>query len=617
MLNRYPIWKWKYIFVFTILIVSLLYAIPNLYGEDPSVQVISKNGDFVNQNVFRTIKEVIQKNRIKYKSISLEHGIVTLRLNDLNTQLLAHDIIKKRIQNKYITSLNLIPATPNWFNWISAKPMQLGFDLRGGVELLIEVDIKNLVKNIINQKTSNLIGELRQKNILYNKIYSDKNFNIKIIFNNFYDCNQALTYLKSIHKELLFNINDHNIININISTSYINQLRENAIQQNIIILRNRINQLGISQSSIQRQGFEHILINLPGIQDISSAKKLIGTTATLEFRLVNTSMHSNLISHNIIPFDSEIKYTSNGQPVLLYKHVILTGNHITFSTASLDKDNNPEINIVLDSKGGDIMSNFTKDNIGKFIATLFIEYKDSGKKYSQGSSILMKNEEIINIANIQSQVSNNFRITGIKNLNSARQLAILLRAGALVTPIQIIEERTIGPTMGQKNISQGIKACLFSLFSCVIFMILFYKKFGLISVTTLLINLIIIIAITSLLPNVTLTMPGIAGIVLSLAVAIDANILINERIKEEIYNGCAIAKAINKGYKNALSSIIDSNITTLIKAIILYIFGIGSVRGFAIMTIIGIMTSMLTLVVFTKSIIDFFYSNRNIKNLSI
>ncbi|PPI88388.1 protein translocase subunit SecD [Candidatus Pantoea edessiphila] len=615
MLNCYS--SWKYVFLSFIFVISLLYALPNLYGEDPVIQITGKNGNFASQDISDNIKKALKQNFIKYKDISIDNKTIIVRFNNTDTQLLAHKIITKTIGKKYSTLLNLVPAIPSWLSLISARPIKLGFDLRGGVQFLIEVDIDSIIKKIQDKNINSLSYDLRKKAIPYTKIYLSKKDSLNINFKNFKDLNNAFIYLKSTYKDLSLRNNDNNSISAVINKVYLNKLRENIIQQNIEILRNRINQLGISESSIQRQGSEHIRINLPGIKNIAQAKELIGATSTLEFRLVNTSVDSNLISKNIVPLDSEIKYMTDGQSVLLYKNVILTGDHITYSTSSIDEYNNPEVDITLDSIGGNIMSAFTRDNIGKSIATLFVEYKNSHKKNSKGHEILIKNEEIINIANIRSQVNNRFRITGIKNFNKAHKLSMLLRSGTLIAPIHIVEERTIGPTMGRKNIKKGLEACLCGLISCFSFMVFFYKKFGLISIAALIINLIIIIAITSLLPGVTLTMPGIAGIILTLAVAIDANILINERIKEEICNGYSIQKAIHKGYKNALSSIIDSNIITLIKVVILYTFGTGSIRGFAIMTAIGVITSMFTAITVTKTIVNLVYSNKSIKTLSI
>ncbi|MXP51381.1 protein translocase subunit SecD [Pantoea sp. SoEX] len=617
MLNCYP--KWNYIVLSLVIIISLLYALPNLYGENPAIQITGKNGNFADQHFFDVIKKLVIERKLKHKSISIKNGVITLLFNNIDTQLIAKDIIEKKVGKKYITAINLVPLVPKWLNFISAKPMKLGFDLRGGVQFLIELDIHNLIKKIQNQNLNNMRDDLRKINIPYNNIYTNEHSNLEINFKSHHDVDSALIYLKSIYKNLILKNNHNNSIVVKIAPFYINEIREKAIQQNIYILRNRINQIGLSESSVQRQGSDHIIVNIPGIQDIARAKEMIGTTATLEFRLVNNNINLNaaLISKNILPSDTEIKYMVNGQPVILYKNTILTGNHITYSNSSIDEYGNPVVNITLDSNGGDIMSLFTRKNIGKYIATLFIEYKDSGQKDSNGHAILTKNEEIINIANIKAPVGNSFSITGIKNLNLAHQLSMLLRTGTLVTPIRIIEEHTVGPTMGQQNIIQGLKSCLYGLVACAIFMILFYKIFGLISIIALLINLIIITGVTSILPGITLTMSGIAGIVLSLAVSVDANILINERIKEELHNGFSINKAISKGYQKALSSIIDSNITTLIKALILYVFGTSSIKGFAIMTIIGIITSMFTAIIGTRTIVNLIYSNKNIKKLYI
>ena len=395
------------------------------------------------------------------------------------------------------------------------------------------------------------------------------------------------------------------------------EAREYAVQQNINILRNRVNQLGVAEPLVQRQGADRIVVELPGIQDTARAKEILGATATLEFRLVNSNVDQSAAAAGRIPGDSEVKQTREGQPVVLYKRVILTGDHITDSTSSQDEYNQPQVNISLDSAGGNIMSNFTKDNIGKPMATLFVEYKDSGKKDANGRAVLVKEEEVINIANIQSRLGNSFRITGINNPNEARQLSLLLRAGALIAPIQIVEERTIGPTLGMQNIQQGLEACLAGLVVSILFMIFFYKKFGLIATSALIANLVLIIGIMSLLPGATLTMPGIAGIVLTLAVAVDANVLINERIKEELSNGRSIQQAIDEGYKGAFSSIFDANVTTLIKVLILYAVGTGAIKGFAITTGIGVATSMFTAIVGTRAIVNLLYGGKRVKKLSI
>ncbi|MDI7507085.1 protein translocase subunit SecD, partial [Cronobacter dublinensis] len=427
----------------------------------------------------------------------------------------------------------------------------------------------------------------------------------------------AVSYLTARHRDMVISSQGDNSLRAVPSDERLREAREYAVQQNINILRNRVNQLGVAEPLVQRQGTDRIVVELPGIQDTARAKEILGATATLEFRLVNNSVDPSAIAAGRIPGDSEVKMTREGQPVVLYKRVILTGDHITDSTSGVDQYNMPQVNISLDSSGGNIMSNFTKDNLRKPMATLFVEYKDSGKKDANGRSILAKDEEVINVATIQARLGQNFVITGIDNANEARQLSLLLRAGALIAPIQIVEERTIGPTLGMQNITQGLEACLAGLAVSILFMVLFYKKFGLIATSALLANLVLIVGIMSLLPGATLTMPGIAGIVLTLAVAVDANVLINERIKEELSNGRSVQQAIDEGYRGAFSSIFDANITTLIKVIILYAVGTGAIKGFAITTGIGVATSMFTAIVGTRAIVNLLYGGKRINKLSI
>jgi preprotein translocase subunit SecD len=443
------------------------------------------------------------------------------------------------------------------------------------------------------------------------------NYGTEVSFRDGQSRDQAVSYLAPRHRDLVINSTGDNALRAVMADTRLREAREYAVQQNITILRNRVNQLGVAEPLVQRQGADRIVVELPGIQDTARAKEILGATATLEFRLVNTAVDRSAAASGRVPGDSEVKYTRDGQPVVLYKRVILTGDHITDSTSSADEYNRPQVNISLDSTGGNNMSNFTKDNIGKPMATLFVEYKDSGKKDANGRTILVKQEEVINVATIQSRLGNSFRITGIDNPNEARQLSLLLRAGALIAPIQIVEERTIGPTLGMQNITQGLRACLWGLVASILFMVVWYRKFGLIATTALVANLVMIVGIMSLLPGATLTMPGIAGIVLTLAVAVDANVLINERIKEELKNGRTVQQAIHEGYKGAFSSIVDANITTLITAIILYAVGTGSIKGFAITTAIGVATSMFTSIVGTRAIVNLIYGGKRISKLSI
>ncbi|MBK4724511.1 protein translocase subunit SecD [Erwinia sp. MYb375] len=615
MLNRYPLWK--YIMLIVVLLVGLLYALPNLYGEDPAVQITGARGSAASEQTLVQIQTALKQDNIQSKSLALENGAIMARFANTDVQMRAREAITKTLGDNYVVALNLAPATPSWLAMLNAEPMKLGLDLRGGVHFLMEVDMDTALGKLQEQNIDNLRSDLRDKSIPYVNVRKINNYGLEIRFRDAAARDQAVSYLAGRHRDMVINSSGSNALSAVMSDERLREAREYAVQQNINILRNRVNQLGVAEPLVQRQGSDRIVVELPGIQDTARAKEILGATATLEFRLVNTSVDATAAANGRVPGDSEVKDTRDGQPVVLYKRVILTGDHITDSTSSTDEYNQPQVNISLDSAGGNIMSNFTKDSVGKAMATLFVEYKDSGKKDANGRSILEKQEEVINVANIQSRLGNSFRITGINNPNEARQLSLLLRAGALIAPIQIVEERTIGPTMGQQNITQGLEACLWGLIASIIFMVVWYKKFGLIATSALLANLVLIVGIMSLLPGATLTMPGIAGIVLTLAVAVDANVLINERIKEELRNGRSVQQAIHEGYKGAFSSIVDANVTTLIKVLILYAVGTGSIKGFAITTGIGIATSMFTAIIGTRAIANLLYGGKRINKLSI
>ncbi|WP_147195740.1 protein translocase subunit SecD [Pantoea sp. MBD-2R] len=615
MLNRYPLWK--YIMLIVVLIVGLLYALPNLYGEDPAVQITGARGSAASEQTLGQIQTALKQENIQSKSIALENGAIMARFANGDVQLRARDAIIKVLGDDYVVALNLAPATPTWLSMLAAEPMKLGLDLRGGVHFLMEVDMDTALGKLQEQNIDNLRSDLRDKSIPYTNVRKTDNYGLEIRFRDGQARDDAVSYLTGRHRDLVIGTSGSNALRAVMSDDRLREAREYAVQQNITILRNRVNQLGVAEPLVQRQGADRIVVELPGIQDTARAKEILGATATLEFRLVNTSVDPSAAASGRVPGDSEVKNSREGQPVTLYKRVILTGDHITDSTSSQDEYNQAQVNISLDSAGGNIMSNFTKDNIGKPMATLFVEYKDSGKKDANGRAILAKQEEVINVANIQSRLGNSFRITGINNPNEARQLSLLLRAGALIAPIQIVEERTIGPTMGAQNITQGLEACLWGLIASIVFMVVYYRKFGVIATTALVANLVLIVGIMSLLPGATLTMPGIAGIVLTLAVAVDANVLINERIKEELKNGRSVQQAIHEGYSGAFSSIIDANVTTLITAIILYAVGTGSIKGFAITTAIGVVTSMFTAIVGTRAIVNLLYGGKRINKLSI
>ncbi|WP_158366925.1 protein translocase subunit SecD [Candidatus Williamhamiltonella defendens] len=617
MLNCYPLWK--YLMLIFVILLSFLYALPNFYGEDPAVQITGVRGNAASELILNQVHDILKKNHLTSQSMALKNGTILVRFKDPNVQLAARDILISILGDSYVVALNLAPATPTWLRALGADPMKLGLDLRGGVHFLMEVDMDAIISKLQIQNMDSLRKELQEKNITYTQITkqnSTHDYGIVIDFSDAKSRDEAVSYLSSRQKHMLINADRGNKLKALMTVDRLREVREYAIQQNMTILRNRVNQIGVAESLVQRQG-DRIVVELPGIQDTARAKEILGATASLEFHLVNTKVTSEAVEIGIVPADTEIKKDRDGRLVALYKKVIMTGDHITDAFFGIDEYNQPQVNISLDSLGSTVMADFTKDNIGKLMASLYVEYKDSGNKDINGRPILVKQEEVINTANISSRFGGRFQITGIGTPLEARQLALLLRAGALIAPIQIVKERTIGPTLGAQNISQGLDACLAGLVASILFMVVYYRKFGVIASTALLANLVLIVGVMSLLPGVTLTMPGIAGIVLTLAVAVDANVLINERIKEDLRNARSIQQAIHQGYKGAFSSIIDANITTLITAVILYAVGTGSIKGFAITTIIGVLTSMFTAILGTRAIVNMLYGGKRIDKLSI
>ena len=603
-----------------VICVGLLYALPNIYGEDPAIQISGSNTSDIDITTQDKIRKILADNHIETKSFVFENKSVLIRVGDNDTQLKAKELISKELGDAYIVALNLAPATPKWLTVLGAEPMKLGLDLRGGVHFLMEVDMTTALSKLTEQSIENLKFEFNNSKLKYKALNKDGNQQIVMQFDNTEDRNKAITKINGLQDFKLISQTE-NSITLSVSEQRLQQAKNDAVQQNTTILRNRVNQLGVAEPIVQRQGADRIVVELPGIQDTALAKRILGATATLEFRQVNEENTANLpamlAGEMRVPYGSEIKYMENGRPVLLYKRIVLTGDHITDSTFRVNEYGQPEVSITLDSSGGKAMLNFTQKNIHKAMATLFVEYKDTGKRDENDKPILEKQERVINVATIQGIFSERFQVTGISSVDQAKNLSLLLRAGALIAPIQIIEERTVGPSMGQENITQGLESCVWGLLVSVIFMLVMYRLFGVFASLALVANLILIVGIMSLLPGATLSMPGIAGIVLTVGMAVDANVLINERIKEELSNGRGVQHAINEGYAGAWSSIFDANLTTLITAIILYAVGTGSIKGFAITLGIGIITSMFTSIVGTRALANLIYGGRRVNKLSI
>ncbi|MCE2570818.1 protein translocase subunit SecD [Motilimonas eburnea] len=619
MLNKYPLWK--YIMVIAVITIGLLYATPNLYGEDPAVQVSGKRGAEVELAIAGQINDALEQANIEVKSSSLEEGRYLVRLVNRDDQLKTKELISDLLGAQYTTALNLAPATPAWLEAIGAGPLKLGLDLRGGVHFLMEVDMDAAIAKAKEQMVSDFRSELREEKIRYRGVREDAKTNGVIIrFADEQTRSDAETFLKPKYPGFVFDDDESEgvyLLKVAMSEDKLKETKNYALEQNITIIRNRVNQLGVAEPQVQRQGADRIVVELPGVQDTAQAKEILGATAMLEFRLVDEKTDVRDAVEGRLPATSQVYQNRDGQPFVLQKQIMLTGDHIVGARSSMDEYSRPQVNIDLDSQGGSKMSRVTKNNIGKPMATLFIEWLPTGQEDENGKRKLVKHEEIINVATIQAQLGRSFRITGIDNPAEAHNLALLLRAGALIAPIQIVEERTIGPSMGQQNVDNGMAAMIYGMLAVVIFMAIYYRAFGLVANTALFVNIIMIVGIMSMVPGATLTLPGIAGIVLTVGMAVDANVLIFERIREELLEGKSIQKAINEGYGNAFSTIADANITTLITAFILFAVGTGPVKGFAVTLMIGIATSMFTSIVGTRAIVNLLWGGKRLKKLSI
>ncbi len=615
MLNRYPLWK--NMMVIIVVAIGIFYSLPNFYGEDPAVQISGTRGVQADTTVLANVQQLLIKNHLDAKSISLNNGNILIRFKNTDTQLLAKDDIAQALGDNYSVALNLAPATPKWLANIGATPMKWGLDLRGGVRFLMQVDMNTVLKKHQQQLEDDLRVDLRKAHFQYRSIIPATDFSINIILTNPENLSDVKVLLHKKYPNIDIKEINNNQLTLTLSEKAFIEERNLAIEQNLNILRRRVEELGVAEPVIQRQGADRIVVELPGIQDTARAKEILGATATLEFHLVNHNANLEAAINGMVPADSEIKYDKNGRPVVLYRRAILGGEHITNANSGTDQNGRPDVNVTLDSKGGEIMAQATKLNLGKPMGTLYVEYKNSGKKDSFGKPILEKYEQVINVATIQSRFSNQFQITGIDSPAEAQNLAVLLRSGALTAPIQIVEERTVGPSLGAQNVAQGLKAGLWGLGITILFMLVYYRLFGLISDIALIANMVLLVGLMSLLPGATLTMPGIAGIVLSVGMSVDANVLIFERIKEEIRNGRSVQQAINEGYSGAFSSIFDANLTTILTCIVLYAIGTGPVKGFAVTLSLGVAISMFTAITGTRMLVNWIYGGKRVKKLSI
>jgi preprotein translocase subunit SecD len=613
--NKFPVWKNALI----ILVVALgfIYAGPNIYPPDPAVQLSGQSGAMlIDQAVLDKASAALDSAEIDYFGGESDGESALLRLNDIAQQLRAKEVIQAEMGGDYIVALNLAQTTPRWLSSLGASPMKLGLDLSGGVHFLLEVDLDAAIKTRLEGHLEDLKVSLRKNRVRY-RSFTLVNHQIVGQFRDLEQLKKAESIVRKEFSELQPQSNPSgNPLSLGLRLSEIakDDIEDNAIKQNLTSLRNRVNELGVSEPIVSRQGKNRIVVELPGIQDTAEAKRIIGKTANLEFRLEAESRVGELFKFR--------NPGSQGIDAWLVNRAIITGENVTDARSSFDENGRPQVNITLDSSGGWSMGHATRDHIGTRLGVLFIEYKTKLKKEindAGGLELIPEayvEKSIISLATIQAQLGKQFRITGLNGQREASELALLLRAGALAAPMYIVEERTIGPSLGSENIQLGIKSVSVGLLAVLVFMIVIYKVFGIFANIALATNLLLLVGAMSLL-GATLTLPGIAGIVLTVGMAVDANVLIFSRIREELSAGLSPQAAISAGYDRAFISIVDANTTTLIVALILYAIGSGPVQGFAVTLSIGILTSMFTSIVLTRGLVNLAYGRRRVDRLWI
>ena len=616
-MNRYS-W-WKNALILLVLLVGCLYALPNLFGEDPSIQITGARNAPVSAETVQRIEQVLRDNQISPRRVEFQDGRVLVRYLDAETQLAARQKLGEALGGDYVLALNLASRTPAWLLAIGARPMNLGLDLRGGVHFLLEVDMKAAVNQRLERYEADLRRGLREIDVRYASI-ERRGDALVVALRDAADRAKAAETLRKTYPELDVSTPPERPDNLLLRLTQADQeqLRSAALQQNLNTLRNRINELGVAEPLIQQQGKDRIVVQLPGVQDTARAKEILGATATLDFRLVDMDADAAQAARTgQVPASSKLYKTRDGYPILLKREVIVTGDQLVSASSGFDSQSGgPSVSVTLDSRGAGRMGDTTRTNLGRQMAVVFVENR-TDLRVENGQTVRVRRtvEEVVSVATIQGIFSKNFQITGLAQ-QEARDLALLLRAGALAAPVDIVEERTVGPSLGQQNIEQGWDAAVLGFLLVVVVVGVYYKVFGLIANLALLFNVIILVALMSIL-QATLTLPGIAGIVLTLGMAIDANVLICERIREELRNGSTPQAAIYAGYEKAFATIADSNITTIIAAALLFGLGSGPVRGFAVTLSLGIMASMFTAITGTRALVNLIYGNRRVTSLSI
>lgn len=619
MQNRYPLWK--NLLLVGVLIIGLIYSLPNLFPNDPSVQISASSGTTaVNSQTLDQVKQILQAQNLSFIKTEQTADKLLIRFADTDTQLKARDFIKAALGDNYIVALNLASRTPHWLEALGANPMKYGLDLSGGVHFLLEVDTNALIKAREDGDVRTIGAELREADIRYVGIERIQPHGLVINFRDADSLDKANSELKShLQDYAITKITDNgqNKLQIVMTEAAVLKVSSYAVDQTMNILRNRVNELGVSEAIVQQSGANHVSVDLPGIQDTTRAKDIIGKVATLRFQMLDTEHDAVSAAAGDVPIGSKL-YDYEGRHVLLKDQIILQGNSITYADSGFSQqDGRPSVNVHLGGGGESTFHRVTAENIGKPMAVVYVEQKNEeqlvdGKLVTTSRPI----ERIISVATIQSALGNNFEITGLNSPKYAQDLALLLRSGALIAPMSFAEELTVGPSMGKANIHKGFISVIVGFVFVVLFMAFYYRMFGLIADMALFLNLIFIVAILSIL-GATLTLPGIAGMVLTVGMAVDSNVLIYERIREELRNGISPQASIFAGYQRALTTIVDANVATLIVAVVLFALGTGAVKGFAVVLTIGLMTSMLTAIVFTRAVVNLIYGSKNVKKLSI
>lgn len=613
---QYP--AYKYVLIFLVMSVALLYALPNLYQDEPAVQITSSSaGTALSPTIVADASKILIDAGIKSHGASVNGNTALLRVDTSEAQLKAQEVLRQKLSSDHVVALNLAQTTPTWLTKIGAKPMKLGLDLRGGVRFVLEVDLAKVSEQRLNALTQELRSTLKDGNAIADAMQV-KNNTIELLYADSQKRDTAQRLLANMGAAYTVSPRTDGLV-LALSDSGLSDLNKQAITQNLVTIRNRINELGVAEALVQSQGNNRIVVELPGVQDTAEAKRVLGRTANLEFRMVS----ENAMMGDIAPAGTEVFpfETLDGAPVLLERSPIVTGERVQNAQAGVDEHAMPEVSITLDSAGGRLMQNATRAAVGKQMAVLFIENKQkiqystdaNGKTVETRTPI--SEARVINRATIQAVLGSSFRITGLDNAAEASELALLLRAGALAAPMYFVEERTIGPSLGQENIDKGIFSTQVGYALVFLFMLIFYRLFGLFANIALAFNVIIMVAVMSVIGSA-LTLPGIAGIVLTIGMAVDANVLIFERIREELATGVSAKSAIIAGFDRAFSSIFDANITTLLVAFILFAIGTGPIKGFAVTLAIGILSSLFTAIVVTRAITHLVYGKQS-KKLSI